>query len=409
MNLELKNKLMNLKSQALVLDLKNLVGEERKLKARILHYLWVIQCKRIFAEFGYPSLFEFCIKHLGYTEAETQRRISAMKLLGELPQIEEKITEGKLSLSALAMAQSLFRQEAKNENSFSKEQKIEVLEVLENKSVRECEKELLKFSSQLILPRERVRSITENTVEVKFNAPNEFIEKLEKLKALRSHKTGGASTYETISNLVDEALKEAQKEKLGCKKVVEKKAAGEMGLDARRSVSVAQQVALNLTSDIGRDINQEIKKDVRRNIEGDSSLSISQHREGDTKRDLGQDNMQKSNQTINQSISEKIKENINQRITKSLSRNICQNIWRKHNAKCAYVDPHTNKKSESEYFLEIEHIKPRALGGDNLPENLKLYCRAHNQLAAIQQLGFKKMNRFINKSKNQGEEPKQFT
>jgi hypothetical protein len=69
------------------------------------------------------------------------------------------------------MAQSLFRQEAKNENSFSKEQKIEVLEVLENKSVRECEKELLKFSSQLILPRERVRPITENTVEVKFNAP----------------------------------------------------------------------------------------------------------------------------------------------------------------------------------------------------------------------------------------------
>ena len=47
--------------------------------------------------------------------------------------------------------------------------------------------------------------------------------------------------------------------------------------------------------------------------------------------------------------------------------------------------------------LEIEHIVPRAKGGGHNLENLKLYCRAHNQRAAIKEFGQKKMNQYLNK------------
>lgn len=47
-------------------------------------------------------------------------------------------------------------------------------------------------------------------------------------------------------------------------------------------------------------------------------------------------------------------------------------------------------------YLEFEHIKPFAKGGDNSPKNLKLFCKTHNQRAAINEFGLDYMNRFIN-------------
>jgi hypothetical protein len=40
------------------------------------------------------------------------------------------------------------------------------------------------------------------------------------------------------------------------------------------------------------------------------------------------------------------------------------------------------KRCESKQFLEIDHIVPLAKGGSNEFQNLRIYCRAHNQLSA---------------------------
>ena len=50
----------------------------------------------------------------------------------------------------------------------------------------------------------------------------------------------------------------------------------------------------------------------------------------------------------------------------------------------------------SKHFLEYDHIQPVSLNGTSTLENLRLLCRAHNQLVAIQQLGFEQMDRFLN-------------
>jgi hypothetical protein len=80
----------------------------------------------------------------------------------------------------------------------------------------------------------------------------------------------------------------------------------------------------------------------------------------------------------------------------SISLQTKRNLWKKYDSKCSYKDPRTGKKCNSSYFLEIEHITPKAKGGTNNIENLKLYCRAHNQLSAIQQFGFGHMDKYIN-------------
>jgi hypothetical protein len=46
--------------------------------------------------------------------------------------------------------------------------------------------------------------------------------------------------------------------------------------------------------------------------------------------------------------------------------------------------------------LEIDHIKPYSQGGTHELSNLRLFCRAHNQRAAIKTHGLKHMDKFIN-------------
>ena len=86
-------------NEKLLSALKMLVAEERKLRIQLLRYLKEVESRRLFLEMGYPSLYAFMREELGYSEAATQRRIQAMRLIKEVPEAEEKIESGRLSLS----------------------------------------------------------------------------------------------------------------------------------------------------------------------------------------------------------------------------------------------------------------------------------------------------------------------
>lgn len=45
--------------------------------------------------------------------------------------------------------------------------------------------------------------------------------------------------------------------------------------------------------------------------------------------------------------------------------------------------------------LEFEHIKPYAFGGDSTLDNIRLFCRTHNQRAAIKSFGQEKMDQYL--------------
>ena len=63
---------------------------------------------------------------------------------------------------------------------------------------------------------------------------------------------------------------------------------------------------------------------------------------------------------------------------------------------CTYVSPITNQKCGSTFQIEIDHVQPKALGGETTSENLRLLCKAHNQRAAIEIFGLGKMSRYLN-------------
>lgn len=101
--------LTHLKDQELLTRTKQLVQQERLLLTQVLHHLREVERRKLFCDLGYQSLFEYAIKELHYSEGQAGRRIQAMRLIKELPEVEEKIKTGALSLSNIAQAQSYFK------------------------------------------------------------------------------------------------------------------------------------------------------------------------------------------------------------------------------------------------------------------------------------------------------------
>lgn len=66
--------------------------------------------------------------------------------------------------------------------------------------------------------------------------------------------------------------------------------------------------------------------------------------------------------------------------------NVRRAVAARDGKRCTYVSAAGVRCTETA-FLEYDHITPAARGGRSTPENLRLRCRAHNQLAAEQTFG----------------------
>lgn len=195
-----------LSDQALLEKIKQLVGEERKLNLEILHHLREVEDRKLFLARGYSSLFDYAVKELSYSQSAAYRRIQAMRLIKDLPEMEKKIAEGSINLTVVAQAQSFFKAEAKKNQAYSAAHKLKLLHQLENKSSREVEKVFVQLNPE-IKAREKVRAISANQVELKIILDEKLKNQLNELRALLSHVNPNMSYQELIAYLAEVGLK----------------------------------------------------------------------------------------------------------------------------------------------------------------------------------------------------------
>ncbi len=198
--------LQNLKNEEILVNTKRLVGEERRIQIELLHHLREIEKRKLFLEIGFGSLFDYVVRELGYSESAAYRRIQAMRLLRDVPVIEDKIADGSLTLTTAAQVQSFLKAESKRNTSISVEDKLELIQDIENKSSREVEKYLLSMRPEGETASEKVRTISENLVELRFVLSEKFKDKLDRMRLLLSHVNPNFSNVELIEHLLDNAL-----------------------------------------------------------------------------------------------------------------------------------------------------------------------------------------------------------
>lgn len=327
--------LKNISDQFLLSEADRLTKNERKELTTILYHLKEIETRRLFSSLGYKSMFEYTIKELGYSEDQAMRRISAMRLLKELPEIETKITDGSLTLSNLGKAQSLFQKEKKMGAPLSPERKQQVINSIENKSSREADKIVLSHSSApQTFHTEKVKQITPELSEIKFVADEQLLEKIEKLKGLLAHSYPQISMCELIHKLCD----------LGIAK---------WDLAQSPATSQKQRVKQPFKSKLTKVISNKLTtKELPSEATGLRSETSGLRSETTA---------------------------LNNKIRRAIPITIKREIWRQAESKC--------ENCNSQYALEVDHIKPVALGGSNNRDNLRLLCRACNQRQAIEKLG----------------------
>ncbi len=286
-----------------------LAKKERELSLEVLQHLREIERRSLYAKRGYSSLFEYAVQELKYSQGAAHRRIASMRLLKEIPEMEVKLERGEISLSTLARAQTFFRQE--KQNIQNREDKLQLLKVLENKSAREVERELVcRSSDPEKLVSEKLRPISQNLSELKVLLNAEMLQELEELKCLLSHARPNA----TLKELLEFALHETV-----------------MRLRPRAPKANAVQASVPTASRPTRYKAIEVKR----------------------------------------------------------------LVWQRDQGKCTYTDPLSGRHCGSKFQLEYDHVYPIALGGISTEENLRLRCRAHNQVAAITTFGHQKMAKFV--------------
>jgi 5-methylcytosine-specific restriction endonuclease McrA len=310
-------------------EAKLAVGEERNATFKVLNYLREIESRRLHLEEGYSSMFDFCLKFLSYDESQTHRRLSAMRLMREIPQIEPKVISGELSLTALSKAKSTFNKMAKIKAALNVCDKVEILKTLENKSIRECELELIKVCPEIVpLKSESQRLLTEDLSELKIILSKETLNKIAQLKDHFSHKSTNMTVSELFTLLVNEKIG-AVENKTKCRPA--KRVKFTAAPHAPEHVGItAQTNAKTISGQVSRHIPVKISREV----------------------------------------------------------------WRTNNSQCSYVNSETLRRCNSKFKLEIDHIKPFAMGGQHSTDNLRLLCKSHNLHHALKTYGAKKMKAY---------------
>ena len=150
------------------------------------------------------------MRELGYAQDAAARRIGAMRLIADVPQIEEKIETGALSLSVVTEATKFLRAEKKVGVMRTAEEKRELVLGLEGLSKREAERSLLQKASPEILQEmqktERTRAVTADLTRLTITLTQEQQAKIEKLKSLLSHRNKGGTVAGLLDLLCEEAL-----------------------------------------------------------------------------------------------------------------------------------------------------------------------------------------------------------
>ena len=127
----------------LLMNTKHTVAKERKLTALVIEHLQEVEARKLYCDLKYKSLFQYCMLELGYSEDQACRRINAMRVSKKLPQVKEKIDQGKLTLTNLNLFSS-----ANNEFELNKAEQYKLLNKFEGKSKRECIGEVDKLRNE---------------------------------------------------------------------------------------------------------------------------------------------------------------------------------------------------------------------------------------------------------------------
>jgi hypothetical protein len=317
----------HLTNNELVANFGGLVRKERQITAHVLACIAEIDRRQLYAERGHSSLFEFLVRDFGYSPGAAMRRIDGARLLRELPDVQNKIESGTLTLSQANQIQRAAREMKKAERFLSTEEKQKLILQLEHASKKETEKIIAEGLDLPVIYTQKQIHHRDASVKLTMTFSVDQIEVLEQARNMASHSLSGQNWSEFFVHLANKEL--ARRTKIKSKSTVS-------SLSDKKIVTKVKSANDTVTG-----------------LENAGAFS---------------------------GVSTKNRDHIDFATVKK--RRALSAALRKRvltaNARCQFK----NKRGElcnSSRYLQIDHIRSVRRGGENDFENLQVLCGTHNR------------------------------
>ena len=320
-----------LTDDALVARVSTLCAEGYALTARLIVVLIEVEERRLDLRSACTSMFDFCQRRLGMSGGAAFRRITAARLVKRFPALLARIERGELHLSTLV----LLRPHLDEQNV------QELAAAVVGKTKREVEELLARVAPKADLPSAIVELVA---------ASNDASATL-----FADHQTSVASSTPSAPRTRIEPLSEAR-----------------------------YGVQLTASSELKEKLERACDLMRHRNPRGDLAVVI------DAALDLLLAKLDKERLGKVLAPRAPTKSRATSRSAAPRAREIPaavrRAVFERDGEQCTFLCE-SGARCPQRGHLELDHVEPRALGGTNTAENLRVRCRAHNRLAAEEVFG----------------------
>jgi hypothetical protein len=225
--------LNNLSDKDLIESAKKALEKSRQAEVDVLRHFREIEVRRLWIHVN--SLYEYLSRTFNLTGDQVYPRLQAMRLMTDIPEIEEKLEIGALNITNVLKAHQVFRSEAKRREITSSE-KHSVLAALENISTRSADKVLAeKYPTSHRLP-EKIKPVSAGRNLLQFYVDDKSLSEIEKLKAKFSHQMPGGKMEDLIKLLIQMANRQPKPKDLKRAKAPSKTRSRYITADVRRKM-----------------------------------------------------------------------------------------------------------------------------------------------------------------------------
>jgi hypothetical protein len=305
--------------------LLGLVRQDNELLAEMLAHLAELDQRRLYLDLGFPSLHAYCTSALGMCESSAGRRITAARVCRKFPEVLARVAKGELHLSAVcSMSPHLDWNNAP-----------ELIDICSNQSRRKVDEILAaRFPRADVREKVRLDPLSVDRYGLHFTIDAEALAELERVRALARHRLPGGELSELFKLAMRTLRIELEKQRFATGKKPR----------ARRTSAVAPPP--NEVEPIPPTCDS---------VEG----STAQHPPAEATPEA---------------------------VARRPSAEVAREVYARDEGQCTFIAQDSRRCGARE-FLEFDHIDPHALGGEPTAVNLRLRCRAHNQLYARQVYG----------------------
>ena len=355
------SELGDLSNDELIARLRAHLGRGNVWLVGLLAYLAEVDARRLYAEQACTSMWDFCVRRLGMSEGEANRRIAAARVLQHFPLARGYLERGAIHLCAVYELHKHLTEENHAEllREASGKSTKAVAEMIAARfpkpDVHPCIEPLapqpaLPVATTEMVPsgtvspapvipqlvvRPRVEPLSATRYRVELTVSAETKAKLERIKDLMSHRNPTGDLEKIFDASLDLLLVKLERERLGKTSRPRVKKDSPIANRARKIDATAKEV------------KDATAKEVKDATEAKGKTQLTR---------------------------------------RHIPTAVRREVFARDGEQCTYVDAKGNR-CPARGFLELDHVHAKALGGSDDAANLRARCRLHNRWHAEQVFG----------------------